>query len=106
MKKSLVLTLIVLAVVSLFAVGCKKEEAVTDTAATDTSMTSGDTAMSDTMATDTGMTTGTDTMAMSLSWASWSPSRARTSSATRPNRRTSWRSTRRSCPARAKRSTP
>jgi hypothetical protein len=67
MKKSLVITLAALFVVSMLAVGCKKEEATTDTAATDTSMTAADTMASDTMAsdtmaTDTTMTTtGTDT---------------------------------------------
>jgi hypothetical protein len=51
MKKSLVITLVALCVVSMLALGCKKEEAVSDTASTDTSMTTGDTAMTDTMAT-------------------------------------------------------
>jgi hypothetical protein len=66
MKKSLVLTLVALVVVSMFAVGCRREEPVTDTAITDTSMTMSET--TDTYATDTYITDtmATDTMATDM----------------------------------------
>jgi hypothetical protein len=69
MKKSLVITLVALFVVSMLAVGCKKEETTTDTAATDTSMTTSETMATETVATDTAATdttvttTGSTTMA-------------------------------------------
>src|SRR5687768_6562753 len=59
MKRSLVFSLIAVLAVAMLAVGCKKEEATTDTAATDTSMTTG--ATDGTYTTDTTGTTGTMT---------------------------------------------
>ena len=56
MKKSLVYTLIALVAVAMLVAGCKKEEATTDTAATDTSMTTGATDITSTYATDTAAT--------------------------------------------------
>ena len=57
MKKSFAVTLLALALAALFAVSCKKEENTnTDTAATDTSMTT---------ATDTASTGSTITMSTS-----------------------------------------
>jgi hypothetical protein len=57
MKKSLVITLLALFVVSMFAFACKKEEATTDTAATDTAMSATETTA--TVVTDTTMTSAT-----------------------------------------------
>ncbi len=64
MKKSLLLTIVALLAIAMFALGCKKEENVnTDTAATNTGVTSTSSATSGTMsATDTTATvTGTET---------------------------------------------
>src|SRR5436853_4570064 len=62
MRKSLLLTFVALIAVTIFAFGCKKEEnANTDTAATDTGVTSSSTA--GTTATSATDTTGTGMMA-------------------------------------------